>query len=338
MASGRFSGPRGYDELLKGSGILLKLRGMRHQIDILVGGILCAVLLTALAPGGGTVPQGGGESFPASCLLTTAVRAPSDPSPEMFQQMEKMGRVLVGQHLVTPQDTLNSLARLYGSSADFLRSTNRLDSLALSPGKALVVHNGKGMLHQVRDVKGRTENLQDIAKRYNKPPQKIALANRLPGVALLSEKWVQPGATLFIPDARLRFTDYVLPVAWARGKRFISSGFGMRFHPLFRSRRFHTGWDMPRPFGFPVKAAREGRVVFSGWRGGYGRLVIVKHSSGLRTWYGHLSKTLVSAGDKVQKGQLIGKVGSTGLSTGPHLHFEVRDRFGNSINPKKFLS
>jgi len=156
-------------------------------------------------------------------------------------------------------------------------------------------------------------------------------------VALRSVGWLQPGDLLFIPDAHLRFTDYDFPVSWLRGKRFISSGYGMRRHPIFRYRGFHKGWDMPRPYGYPVKAAREGRVVFAGWRGAYGRLIIIKHPGGAVTWYGHLSQMKVSAGDRVKKSQLIGKVGSSGNATGPHLHFEVRDRFGNSLNPRKFL-
>jgi murein DD-endopeptidase MepM/ murein hydrolase activator NlpD len=194
-----------------------------------------------------------------------------------------------------------------------------------------------GMLHQVREVRGKPESLQAIARRYNKSPQKIASANRLPGVALLSDQWLQPGSVLFIPEARLRFTDYIFPVALAPGKRLISSGFGLRRHPIYRYKSFHKGIDMPRPYGFPVRASREGRVIFAGWRGGFGRLVIVKHSGGVCTWYGHLSSISVSSGDKVPKGRLLGRVGNSGISTGPHLHFEVRDRFGNSLNPKKFL-
>ena len=94
---------------------------------------------------------------------------------------------------------------------------------------------------------------------------------------------------------------------------------------------------MPQPYGAPVKAAREGRVVFAGWHGAYGRLVIIKHPNGWTTWYGHLSLIRVKSGDPVKKGMVIAQVGNTGLTTGPHLHFEVRDRYGNALNPRKFL-
>ena len=83
--------------------------------------------------------------------------------------------------------------------------------------------------------------------------------------------------------------------------------------------------------------ARAGVVVFADWRGGYGRLIIVRHEGGIRTWYGHLSKIAVTPGQRVRAGQYLGNVGSTGLSTGPHLHFEVRDRYGKALNPRKFL-
>lgn len=312
---------------------------MKRQIDLLFGGVLLAVLLAAMAPSGRTsfsfrpVEQ---TVFP-DVYLVTSLQGPLEPSPEVYQRLGKMGRIVIGQYSVSPKDSLASLAREYGSTVDYLRSTNRLESLNLAPGKTLWVHNGMGMLHQVRESKGKVETLNQVAARYNRPAKKIAAVNRLPGVALLSEKWVQPGSMLFIPNAHLRFTDYALPVGFAPGKRLISSGFGYRRHPILRHRRFHSGWDMPRPYGFPVKASREGRVIFAGWRGGFGRLIIVKHANGFSTWYGHLSQIRVASGQKVRKGQVIGNVGSTGLSTGPHLHFEVRDRFGNSLNPRKFL-
>ncbi|HOW28662.1 MAG TPA: M23 family metallopeptidase, partial [Elusimicrobiota bacterium] len=77
--------------------------------------------------------------------------------------------------------------------------------------------------------------------------------------------------------------------------------------------------------------------IFAGWNRGLGNLVIIKHAGGIRTWYGHLSSIAVEPGQNVRRGQLIGRVGSTGLATGPHLHFEVRDRYGRPLNPRKYL-
>ncbi len=114
----------------------------------------------------------------------------------------------------------------------------------------------------------------------------------------------------------------------------ISSRFGIRFHPILKIYRPHHGVDYSAPYGSPVHAVASGVVKVAGWMGGYGKTVIIKHSNGFETLYGHLSSIAVKAGQKVEQGQIIGKVGSTGLSTGPHLHFEVR-KDGKLINPLK---
>jgi murein DD-endopeptidase MepM/ murein hydrolase activator NlpD len=116
----------------------------------------------------------------------------------------------------------------------------------------------------------------------------------------------------------------------------ISSDFGWRVHPIFRSRRFHAGLDIAAPYGTPVVAAAGGTVILSGWVGGYGKTVVIDHGGGISTLYGHSSSLLVREGEAVQAGQTIAKVGSTGYSTGPHVHFEVR-RDGAAVNPRDWL-
>lgn len=116
----------------------------------------------------------------------------------------------------------------------------------------------------------------------------------------------------------------------------ISSGFGNRVHPILGYSRFHAGVDFSASYGSTIRAADSGRVIFSGWYGGYGQAVIVDHGGGLSTLYAHASRLLVSEGQAVQQGQPIAAVGSTGLSTGPHLHFEVRQN-GNPVNPAGYL-
>lgn len=313
---------------------------MKRPSDILVLAILlAAVLVGTLAPGGGAAFHFSPSVMPAfsESLLLNGGPGGGGPSADLFQRLGKLGRVVVAPYEVRPKDTLASVSKMFGSAPDFVRSTNRLDSVSLVPGKTLVVHNGLGMLYQVREKKGRAETLQDIARKYNLSPVKIAQANHLPGVALLSDQGLDPGRVLLLPSVRLHFTDYLMPVEWTSGPRRISSGFGYRRHPVLGVRRFHQGLDLPRPAGSPVRAAREGRVIFAGWQGGFGRLIILKHPGGMKTWYGHLSSINVDPGQRVVKGAFIGRVGSSGLATGPHLHFEVRDRFGNPLNPKKFL-
>lgn len=112
----------------------------------------------------------------------------------------------------------------------------------------------------------------------------------------------------------------------------IVSGFGYRVHPIFKRVKFHYGVDISAPSGTPIRAAADGVVVFAGWRRAYGNTVIIDHGNGLATLYAHCSRVLVSKGKVVKQGQVIALVGSTGLSTGPHLHFEVR-RYGEPINP-----
>lgn len=116
----------------------------------------------------------------------------------------------------------------------------------------------------------------------------------------------------------------------------ISSGFGWRLHPLLGSWRFHSGIDFGASYGTTIRAADSGTVIFAGWYGGYGYAVIVDHGNGISTLYGHTSKLYVAEGQSVQLGDAIAAVGSTGLSTGPHLHFEVR-KDGEPVDPLTYL-
>lgn len=112
----------------------------------------------------------------------------------------------------------------------------------------------------------------------------------------------------------------------------ITSGFGLRHHPILRFARMHSGLDFGAAWGSPIVAAADGHVVGAGWNGGYGRQVQVAHANGIVTTYSHMSGIAASPGEPVRQGQVIGYVGSTGLSTGPHLHFEVQVN-GRPVDP-----
>jgi murein DD-endopeptidase MepM/ murein hydrolase activator NlpD len=153
------------------------------------------------------------------------------------------------------------------------------------------------------------------------------------------------GQLLYVGLDRVARADVEL-LKWTDGKNVIwvnadgvggedgrlTSGFGSRFHPILGYVRFHDGVDLAASAGTPIVAAADGRVVGAGWRGGYGQEVQIAHAGGVQTLYGHMSRIAAHAGELVHKGQVIGYVGSTGLSTGPHLHFEVTKN-GRPVNP-----
>lgn len=116
----------------------------------------------------------------------------------------------------------------------------------------------------------------------------------------------------------------------------ITSGYGWRVHPVFGTRRYHSGLDIGVDTGTPIHAAANGVIVYSGWMGGYGYAIMIDHGGGLVTIYAHNSRLAVSEGQHVAQGQLVAYAGSTGYSTGPHCHFEVR-LHGEVVNPLNYL-
>jgi murein DD-endopeptidase MepM/ murein hydrolase activator NlpD len=116
-------------------------------------------------------------------------------------------------------------------------------------------------------------------------------------------------------------SDFVYPLSTPAP---ISSPYGWRIHPLTGNRRFHAGQDLAAPSGTPIVAVANGRVVLANWHGGYGKAVIIEHNGRLQTLYGHMSEVFVQEGQEIKQGTVIGQVGSTGASSGPHLHFETK--------------
>ncbi len=176
------------------------------------------------------------------------------------------------------------------------------------------------------------DTLWAIARQHDVAPAAVARANRLadPHRLRIGAWLVIPGATRSrgdaVPGRRLRTSMMAWP---SRG--VVTSRFG------FRGRRHHHGIDIAAPVGAPITAARDGIVRFAGWRGGYGRLVILDHGGGLTTWYGHASKVLVRTGQRVSRGEVIALVGTSGNVTGPNVHFEVRQGTA-PLDPWPFLA
>lgn len=252
-------------------------------------------------------------------------------------------------YVVVQGDSLWSIANSQNIELDTLVGSNTFKSSAtLRPGAVLRIPNQDGIFYTMR--KG--DKIELVCKRYQVDLDRTRKVN--PTVDLVSLK---PGDEIFLPGARpeavaevrgegkkaklVPVKDRDVPQKGARSYRWpvmgrINSPFGWRRHPVTRRRDFHTGIDIKADRGMAIRAARDGRVAYSGWMGGYGKVVVVEHTNGQATLYAHCSTLLVAQGARVSQGQNIARVGTTGRSTGPHLHFEVRK--GNSpVNPLQYL-
>jgi murein DD-endopeptidase MepM/ murein hydrolase activator NlpD len=223
-------------------------------------------------------------------------------------------------YTVKKGDSLFGVSRTFNVTVDTIISANDItNAFSLSIGKDLVIPDRSGVYHSV--AKG--ESLSSIASRYG-----VAL-NDLADVNDLSSSVLQVGQKLFVPGGRMSDWDRaaVLGELFIRPTRgIITSPMGFRRDPFTGLRMYHSGVDIANRIGTSVVSSQQGRVVFAGYRGNYGKTVIVSHPRGYTTLYGHLSRILVKRGQTVRQGQRIGDMGSTGRSTGPHLHFEVHQR------------
>ncbi len=246
----------------------------------------------------------------------------------------KLDAFVARDHTVKSNEWLEKIAKELSVASIYVRSTNNLDDPVLHKGQNIILQNKPGMVHASR----KDESLESVIKYYEKlgaRKPEILEANHWDELTFMreGELYIKEGSLIWIPRARLSFPWLAMPVAARR----ISSRFGYRRHPVHRTKRFHDGYDMVAPYGSPVYAGQAGVVVFAGWKGGYGNVIEIRHSK-ISTVYGHLSKISVSEGQQVKRRQLIGRVGSTGLSTGPHLHLETRrNSDGKPINPGRYL-
>lgn len=135
-------------------------------------------------------------------------------------------------------------------------------------------------------------------------------------------------------DEMLKCIPAIQPVSNKNLKQ-TASGYGYRIDPIYKTTKFHSGMDFSANIGTPVYATGDGRVVKVGWESGYGKLIKIDHGFGYMTWYAHLNDYNVRVGQKVVRGEVIGKVGNTGKSTGPHLHYEVHVK-GKVVNPVNY--
>jgi len=216
------------------------------------------------------------------------------------------------EYTVREGDTLWDLALAHGTDVETLQRINDISHPgALRVGQTIKILTVPGTIHEVRSG----DSLWRIARMYQVDEEEIIEANGLDDPSRL-----QVGQELIVPGAKVAATAAVSSrgeLDWPlRGR--ITSSFGMRWG------RMHYGLDIAASHGTTVRAAASGEVIYSGWKGGYGNTVMIDHGNGLVTLYAHNSTLLVRVGQRVSAGQAIARVGSTGRSTGPHLHFEVR--------------
>ena len=297
--------------------------------------VLLLMALLAIPARAAVIASGSPEAMAFERFSVLTPPGPEEANPEV---LAKSKRLLYAEHKVQKgEGWVGNLAKNYGTTLAALQATNNNEFVLMYPGMRMIVHNHDGQLYEVRKD---SETLDAIVARFKvgaeerlKFKEVVVRANNLPGIALLMPYEFERGDRVLIPGVRINFDTYRFPFESQAFPR-ISSRFGSRYHPVLKRRRMHDGLDIPKPYGTPIYPARSGRVIEAGWHDGYGQLVIIKHNNGETTRYGHMSKTMVKVGDLVQRGKtMVGRVGSTGISTGPHLHFEVRDKNGKPVNP-----
>lgn len=254
---------------------------------------------------------------------------------------EKVLPIKITAYVVSDGDSLWSISNSQNLEIDTLIGCNDIRNInVIRPGVTLRVPNQDGVFYKVK--KGDT--LAGIGKKYSVAADRIKEANGQAVEPLVADK------EIFLPGARPETSQVASQTkaggtakvtAASRNYRWpvvgkINSPFGWRRHPITRRRDFHTGIDIKSPRGRAIHASRAGVVDYSGWMGGYGKVVVINHGDGNSTLYAHCSTVSVRKGQRISQGQAIAAVGTTGRTTGPHLHFEIR-RGNSPVNPLGLL-
>jgi len=260
--------------------------------------------------------------------LDTKFQASAIHTKKELQNLAKIKPLSFVFYRILPGENLYSVASKFGLSMATVLSLNSLDNAhSIGVGQKILLSTRSGILYNSTN----DESIKDITERYEISIKDTSLVNAL------EKTTIQAGETLFLPDANLSFKamakllgfQFVNPVP--RYRR-ISSHFGWRWHPILHKRKLHAGIDFAARTGTPILAAREGRIIYTGWSGANGLFIKIRHNNGFTTSYSHLSKIRINRNTWVKTGDRIGDIGSTGRSTGSHLHFEIH-KYGQAKNP-----
>jgi murein DD-endopeptidase MepM/ murein hydrolase activator NlpD len=270
----------------------------------------------------------GGGAEPEIILTETDPELEGIPEPEEFSRPHMLS---FNSYVLAKGDVLGKIAAQAGLYEDTLISVNNVKNARIMQiGQEIKIPNQDGIYHTVQTG----DSLEKIANRYKTTVSHISTVNEL-----FSET-IRPKEVLFIPGARMDWINkqeingdlFIWPCSG-----YISSNYGYRMAPFAGSRQFHSGIDIGSSMGSPVRAAMAGRVTQVGANDySWGNFVVITHHSGYRTFYAHMNVVRVKSGAYVQTGERIGDIGSTGLSTGPHLHFTVYKN-GVTVNPRSLM-
>lgn len=267
------------------------------------------------------------ETVSAPAGLNGMGGADVTPQPEMGIEVPELYYTV---YRIKAGDMISTLAENNHITQDTLISVNNIkQSRTIQIGQYIRIPSMAGIVYTTKTA---AETPESIAEKYKVSAAKVAQVNQTELGTVFDA-----GTTLFVPDAELDWITrqeingdlFTRPL---RRSYYISSRFSWRVNPFTGRRTFHNGIDMAAPQGTPIYAALGGTVIATGWDNVYGKYVTVAHHSGYKTLYGHMSKITVKKGAHVTTATKLGEVGSTGQSTGPHLHFTVYKN-GSPINP-----
>ncbi|NDV67668.1 M23 family metallopeptidase [Dysgonomonas sp. 25] len=252
-------------------------------------------------------------------LLAYVIGSPRKVAQEKEQELMQSQYQLLSKRL---DNALNVLGDIQRRDDNMYRAVFHADPISVSIRKSGV--GGVGRYQELMELSNPGMIVETAQKMDYLEKQLYVQSNSFDEILDLAKNQKE----------RIRHVPSIQPVSDKDLSR-VASGYGMRIDPVYGTRRFHAGMDFTSPTGTPIYVTGDGTVVHADWKPGYGKCIIVDHGYDYQTLYAHMSDYNVTKGQKVTRGDIIGKVGSTGKSTGPHLHYEVRVK-GKPDNPAKY--